>query len=255
MSKLNKNSSGYIFGFALAVILVCGVLLSVVSGALSEKQKMEKELERKKFILQSALGAEVKGLTKPEIASIYADRVEELIVNSKGEIQTGMNLSEVVLGKEYKKLDKKGELKDAAIDINLPMYLVKNKDKSKVAFYVMPMYGFGLWDNIWSYVAIRDDLNTVEGVVLDHKGETPGLGARITESKVQERYTGKSIFDDQHNLKSVNMQKGEGNDYSSDPHAVDGMSGSTLTAIGVNNMMLYYLRLYQPYIDGVKQKK
>ena len=47
----------------------------------------------------------------------------------------------------------------------------------------MPTYGFGLWDNIWGYVALQKDLNTINGVVLDHKGETPGLGARITEDK------------------------------------------------------------------------
>ncbi len=253
MSKLNKNSSGYIFGFALLVILVCGVLLSVVSGALAEKQKMEKELERKMFILKASLGEEIAGLTKLEVAAVYADRVEEKVIDEKGEEISGVLVGDIVLIKEYKKLDRKGEIKEG-MNIQLPIYLIKNKEKTEVEFYVMPMYGFGLWDNIWGYTALKSDLNTVQGVVLDHKGETPGLGANITEEKVQNRYNSKQIFSADGALVSVKMQKGEGNDYSSDPHSVDGMSGATLTADGVNNMMSSYMKLYQTFIESAKTK-
>lgn len=253
MLKLNKNESGYIFGFALLVILVCGVLLSVVSGGLTEKQQLEKELERQKFILKSALGDKVVGLTKPEISALYKDRVEERILNSKGETIEGLTVKDVNLFKEYKKLDKTGQLKPGQV-ISLPLYLVKDESKSKVEYYVLPMYGFGLWDNIWGYTALRNDLNTLEGVVLDHKAETPGLGANITEAKVQARYQGKQIYAPSGELVSVTMQKGEGNDYGDDPHSVDGMSGATLTANGVNSMLQNYLMLYAPYFQSMKQK-
>lgn len=47
------------------------------------------------------------------------------------------------------------------------------------------------------------------------------------------------------------MQKGEGNDYSDQPHKVDGMSGATLTAKGVNNMFLEYFTAYKNYFDKI----
>jgi Na+-transporting NADH:ubiquinone oxidoreductase subunit C len=238
----------------LLVILVCGVLLSTVSGMLAEKQQIERELERKKFILKSSLADEISGLTKLEIADVYADRVEEKILDQTGKEVLGKTVNQISLKKEYKKLDKKGILKKGE-EINLPVYLVKNKDKSAIEFYVVPLYGFGLWDNIWGYAALKSDLNTVQGIVLDHKGETPGLGANITDAKIQLRYQSKQIFNTDGELVSVTMQKGEGNDYSSDPHSVDGMSGATITATGVNNMLMNYLRLYQPYIESTKQKK
>ena len=251
MSKLNKNSSGYIFGFALVVILVCGVLLSVVSGALADKQYEERELERKKFILKAALGDEIAEITKPEISDMYAKRVKETVVNSKGETVEGVAANAVRLKNEYKKLEKNGSLKEGQ-SIQLPVYMVMDKDGAAVEYYVMPTYGFGLWDNIWGYVALQKDLNTINGVVLDHKGETPGLGARITEEKVQNRYrNGKKIFDDG-KLVSVTMKKGEGNDYSDNPHAVDGLSGATLTADGVNTMMSNYMNLYLSFINANK---
>jgi len=43
-------------------------------------------------------------------------------------------------------------------------------------------------------------------------------------------------------------------DYSDDPHKVDGMSGATLTAKGVNNMLRDYLVSYKNYFDKLKQK-
>ena len=251
MSKLNKNSSGYIFGFALAVILVCGVLLSTVSQALSERQYMERELERKNFILKSALGEEIVDMSKPDIAAMYENRVKELVVTPEGKVVEGVAVTDINLRKEYKKLEKDGSIK-AGEEVRLPVYEVMNATGDQVEYYVFPTYGFGLWDNIWGYLALKGDLNTVQGYVLDHKGETPGLGARITEDKVQNRYRQEKTIFDGSELVAVTMMKGEGNDYSSNAHAIDGMSGATLTADGVNNMMNTYLNLYLSFINSKK---
>jgi len=251
VSKLNKNSSGYIFGFALAVILVCGVLLSTVSQALSERQYMERELERKNFILKSALGEEIVDMSKPDIAAMYENRVKESVVTPEGNVVEGLAVTDINLRKEYKKLEKDGSIK-AGEEVRLPVYEVMNAAGDQVEYYVFPTYGFGLWDNIWGYLALKGDLNTVQGYVLDHKGETPGLGARITEDKVQNRYRQEKTIFDGSELVAVTMMKGEGNDYSSNAHAIDGMSGATLTADGVNNMMNTYLNLYLSFINSKK---
>jgi len=251
VSKLNKNSSGYIFGFALAVILVCGVLLSTVSQALSERQYMERELERKNFILKSALGEEIVDMSKPDIAAMYENRVKESVVTPEGNVVEGLAVTDINLRKEYKKLEKDGSIKSGE-EVRLPVYEVMNAAGDQVEYYVFPTYGFGLWDNIWGYLALKGDLNTVQGYVLDHKGETPGLGARITEDKVQNRYRQEKTIFDGSELVAVTMMKGEGNDYSSNAHAIDGMSGATLTADGVNNMMNTYLNLYLSFINSKK---
>ena len=49
------------------------------------------------------------------------------------------------------------------------------------------------------------------------------------------------------------MMKGEGRDYSNDPHKVDGMSGSTITAVGVNNMLKNYLSYYQAFLTKMME--
>ncbi|MDH5608527.1 MAG: FMN-binding protein, partial [Cyclobacteriaceae bacterium] len=111
----------------------------------------------------------------------------------------------------------------------------------------------GLWDWISGFIAVDKDLNTVRGIAFDHKGETPGLGARITDEKVQARYVGKKIFDESGNVISITMVKGEGNTNLTD-HQVDGMSGATLTAKGVNKMLAEYLGCYSAYLSKIKSE-
>ena len=93
-------------------------------------------------------------------------------------------------------------------------------------------------------MAIDKDLQTVKGVVFDHKGETPGLGARISDKEIQVRYVGKKLFDDQGKLISITMLKSEKGNKLTD-YQVDGMSGATITANGVNGMVKNYLSYYQ----------
>ena len=112
------------------------------------------------------------------------------------------------------------------------------------------MFGAGLWDWISGYMAIDKDLNTIRGIAFDHKQETPGLGARITEIGVQDRYIGKKLFDGSE-LKSVTMVKGEGKTGLSE-YEVDGLSGATLTAKGVNIMLEHYIGCYTGYLNSIK---
>ena len=114
------------------------------------------------------------------------------------------------------------------------------------------MFGNGLWDWISGFVALDKDLNKVVGVAFDHKAETPGLGARISSNEIQDRYKGKEIFDGLGNLVSVRMLKKENNS-ELNIHEVDGMSGATITANGLNDMLKNYLDCYLPFI--IKNKK
>jgi Na+-transporting NADH:ubiquinone oxidoreductase subunit C len=78
----------------------------------------------------------------------------------------------------------------------LPVYEFRNEsDSSKTDYAVLPLYGYGLWNNIWGFVALKSDLNTVQGVKFQHAGETPGLGARIeSDEEVQNRLQRQNNF-------------------------------------------------------------
>jgi len=236
-----RQSNLYIVIYAGVLTIVCGGLLAFAAEGLKEKQQFNIDMEQKKNILATAITVE-EGI---DINDLYSKRVKAFVVDFQGEVKAGMQPKDVNLAAEYKKSP------DQRL---LPVYEFKNEtDSSKTDYVVLPVYGYGLWNSIWGFVALKADFNTIQGVKFAHAGETPGLGARIeTDEEVQERYKGKTIFD-KDKLVSVTMMKGEGNDYSKNPHRVDGMSGATLTAKGVNNMLLDYFQAYQNYMK--KNKK
>jgi Na+-transporting NADH:ubiquinone oxidoreductase subunit C len=228
-----RQSNFYIIIYAAVLTIVCGGLLAFASQALKPRQDANIELERKQNILATVL--ELK--EGDNIDQIYSSKVKEMVINYKGEPVEGIKASAVDIAKEYKKKPE---------DRILPVYEFRDEN-NKLDFAVLPVYGFGLWNDIWGFVALQEDLNTIQGVKFAHKGETPGLGARIESEEIQSRYKGKSVFDADV-LKSVEMQKGEGFDYADDHHKVDGMSGATLTGKGVNNMLVDYFTCYQNYL-------
>lgn len=235
-----RQSNVYIIIYAAILTVICGGLLALASEGLKEKQQFNVALEQKKNILSTVV--EIK--EGQDVNTIYAQRVKEFVVDFEGNVKQGLRPQEVNLSAEYKK---------PARERLLPIYEFMNEaDSSKIDYVVLPVYGFGLWNDIWGFVALESDMNTIKGVTFDHKGETPGLGARITtDAEIPARYKGKSIYESG-KLVSVTMMKGEGNDYSDNPHRVDGMSGATLTAKGVNNMLIDYFSSYENYL---KKKK
>jgi len=219
---------------------VCGGLLAFASQSLKPLQDANVELERKQNILSTVIELK-KG---DDINALYAERVQERVIGFDGNMKEGISASSVSIVNDYKKKPE---------DRLLPVYEFRNQaDPTKLDNVVLPVYGFGLWNDIWGFVALEQDLNAIKGVKFQHKQETPGLGARIESEEIQLRYIGKSIFDGDA-LASVVMQKGEGIDYSADAHKVDGMSGATLTAKGVNNMLLDYFKSYKNYLNKIQQ--
>lgn len=247
---MQKSSNSYIMIFMIGLTVLSATLLAFVAESLKPMQTANKLLEKKKFILTTFMGDSLVGLMSPEdISTKYDKYVQSSVVDFQGN-KLDITDNEVVVAVEYK-------LKPE--DRKLPIYEIRD-DNGLLEYVVMPLYGFGLWDNIWGYIALKNDLNTIQGVVFDHKGETPGLGARITEKQIKERYMGKEIKNQNGDFVSVVMQKGEKGGgirsiqaYESNPHAVDGMSGATITANGLNQMIEQYLKSYDNYLHSIKQ--
>ena len=114
---------------------------------------------------------------------------------------------------------------------------------------VIPLIGMGLWGDIWGYVALEKDMDTVSGIVMAHKGETPGLGAEIATPKFQAHFAGKKLFKSGEFV-SVSLRKGGAKD---PEHEVDGISGGTKTSDGVTAMLRDCLAAYLPYFESQHQ--
>lgn len=238
-----QQSNTYIIVFSVVLTIILGLLLSGTSQVLGPLQQEAIALDKKKQILGAVISAEeIEAMSPQQINEFYANRISATVVDINGKEISGVEAEKVEVAKDYKK---------AADQRQYPVFLFHAEGNPEaVESYIFPLYGAGLWDAIWGYLALETDMNTIGGITLAHAGETPGLGARITEGGVQARFVGKKIFDESGTLVAVEMQKGEGKDYSSEDHKVDGMSGATITANGVNNMLKAYLGSYEAYIKS-----
>ena len=98
--------------------------------------------------------------------------------------------------------------------------------------------GKGLWGPIWGYAVLTEDGTTVKGVAFDHKSETPGLGAKITEESFMKSFEGKRLYDNNGNFVSVRVLKAGKDPEIAEENRVDAISGATITSRGVDEMMM-----------------
>ncbi len=230
-----RQSNLYIILYSAGLTIFCGAVLAFASISLKDKQDVNIALEQKGNILATVTTLEEGA----NVELLYAKRIRGFVIDYNGNEVPNIEPSKVAVASEYKKKPE---------DRLLPVYeFVNESDSSKVEAVVLPLFGYGLWNNVWGFVALGSDFNTVRGVKFAHAGETPGLGARIESEEIQVRYRGKKVFEND-NLVSIVMMKGEGKNYSDDYHKVDGMSGATLTAKGINNMMKDYFGCYAKYL-------
>ena len=229
MAKFNVNSNAYIIVYSVVMVVIVSVLLAVTSLSLQERQG-ENILNEKKQQIVKALGE------NPATAA-YGDVVAEAVMLDKnGNKIEGKNDADI--------FNALGDLTASFEAGEFPLFKAANGS------VVIPVYGAGLWGPVWGYIALEPDMNTVKGIVMDHSGETPGLGAEITTDKVQSSFVGKTIFEG-NDFVSVSMRKGG----ATNNHEVDAISGGTKTCDGVNAMLKDGLQGYLPYINANKSNK
>ncbi len=240
-----RQSNTYILIFSAILTILLGGMLSFAAIGLRPMQEKQVALDTQKKILAAVM--ELK--PTDDVPAIYNQRIKSIVVNIKGEevkeVDGAPVIAEAVsIGQQFK-LPPEQRL--------FPVFQFLNQeDTSKVEAYILSVYGNGLWDKIWGYIALKSDMETIQGAIFDHAGETPGLGARITSVEVQERFKNKKIYDDLGELVAVKMLKGETGDPSIyGDNEVDGLSGATMTAVGVNKMISNYLTYYQAYLKKV----
>lgn len=243
-----QRSNSYVIIFVIILTIILGGLLSGANQLLKESQDKSIELDTKKKILGAVMDIS-KLETGEEILETYDLRVKSIVVDINGNIITKDDRGNDVVAEKVN-IQKQYRFKPE--ERQYPVFMFMNgSNPEQVDSYIFPMWGAGLWDWISGFVAVKDDLRTIAGVAFDHKTETPGLGARITEEQVKDRFKGKYIYDESGELKPVVMVKGEGN-ADLTKYEVDGLSGATMTAKGVNRMIESYLECYEPYIEKVK---
>lgn len=233
-SVSKTNSNAYTFIFAIVMVVVVGTVLAFAATSLQPTQYENMRQEKMQNIL-ATVGIETD---RAGAETLYQKHIkEEVVLDEEGNFRENVNAFEIDLAREIKK---------EPGDQNFPLYIA---DVEGETFYIIPLRGAGLWNAIFGYIALKDDVNTVKGVVFDHLGETPGLGAEITQVWFRERYADEKVFDGNGNLVGIAAPKGSPST-SKDDNRVDAISGATITVDGVTDMIYERLNHYLPYFES-----
>ena len=233
MAKLNTNSNTYIIAYSCILVVIVAFLLAFVSSSLKPIQDVNVALDKKKQIL-AALN--IRNLSDQESAQKYGEVIDsDDIIDAQGNIVKQGKKG----GEETGFLLKSADYKAG----KLAVFNCTIEGKKK---YVIPVYGMGLWGPIWGYIAVNEDGNTVYGAYFNHEGETAGLGAEIKDSKKwQDLFIGKKIYDDKGKAILSVKKSSEIKDKSCE---VDGVTGATLTSVGVSDMLQEGFAKYKNYL-------
>ena len=248
------------FYSVLVLAFVCSALVAGAAVGLRPMQEANRQLDQKKNILYAA-GLYEEGKTIEELFTPIETKVVELT--------SGQYISQDQLAPEsYNQL--KAALTDSAgrplsdeddiarlrrIEKFSIVYLVKKE--GKIEQIILPVRGKGLWSTMYAYVAVDGNLTTVRGVSFYEHGETPGLGGEIENRKWQEGWSGKRIYAPAGTM-DLKVVKGKASATGDQAlYQIDGLSGATLTAKGVNNLMEFWFgdHGYKPYFNQLKDKE
>jgi Na+-transporting NADH:ubiquinone oxidoreductase subunit C len=265
-----RDSLAYTVGVAAVLCIVCSLAVSVAAVKLKPFQEANEKLNQQKNILDATglargeYGRPAGELTKAQIQELYGWISEELVDLDTGEQNTELNPETYDPREAVQKADMRVEVVDAE---NPPqydpgevfrekvakVYIVRRPGEPKIRQVVLPVYGKGLWGTLWGYLAVDSDLKTAEGLTFYEHKETPGLGGEVDNPGWKQQWEGIELFDEQ-GEPAVKVWKGPAP--SDNPHAVDGLSGATITSRGVQSLINYWVSDdgYGPFLKQFKSR-
>lgn len=236
-----------------SIVLFIAIMTGLVAVGLTSLRQVTNPIAEKGedvFNKRAILGSVKNYLDKPvadytddEVLGIFQDDIKQYAIDMNGDIvEEGASVADDInMAKESKKPE---------AERILPLYVYENANGK---FYILSVRGRGLWDAIWGTIALKEDLVTVAGASFDHAGETPGLGAEIKDNpsfsgSFSKESEPKKIYNDGE-YTSIVVRKGGAKNLD---YEVDGISGATVTADGVTEMLQRGIKYYEPYLATLR---
>jgi Na+-transporting NADH:ubiquinone oxidoreductase subunit C len=245
--RTDKNL--YTILFAIGMVVVVGSLLAFTAEYLKPVISKNKRLEKEQNILYAMGVNENDENSAVFVSTELVDEVFAKYITKQLVIQNGVTTED----DQAYLIDIKKEQAAAKNDPSkrrLPLFVGEKDGKT---FYIVPVLGKGLWDAVWGYVAMDENM-VVQGAYFDHKAETPGLGANIKERFFMDDFIGEHLLDEAGNFKSIDISKSNADPTNIDKtdNEVDAIAGATITGNGIAAMLKNDLQLYLPYFKTLK---
>jgi Na+-transporting NADH:ubiquinone oxidoreductase subunit C len=250
MPQRDRDSLSNTFIVSALLCIVCSLAVSAAAVALRPLQEANELLDRRRNILdatglaQGEIGLPASQLSLEQVNQLY-ERVEERLVDlESGQYVTDIDVDTYNPRDAAKRPDLSVAITDTSYGIGrnrreriVRVFLVRHPRTNDITQVVLPVYGQGLWSTLYGYLAVKRDLDTVQGLTFYEHGETPGLGGEVDNPRWKQQWVGLSMFDENGNP-ALGVARGAAPPDSN--HLVDGLSGATITANGVTNLIRYW---------------
>ena len=250
MEEKRTEKNSYTVIFAILMVFVVGALLAFAAKSLEPTISENKRLEKQQNILY-AMGINENDensanfVSTQEAPDLFSKFITKQIVITDGTSTKEDDQAYLIDVKKQKDNVKRGR------ERKLPLFIGEKDGKT---YYIAPIYGKGLWDAIWAYIAMDENM-VVQGAYFDHKGETPGLGANIKQRYFMDDFIGEHLLGPSGEFKGIDVSKSNGDPKNNDKtdNEVDAIAGATITGNGVAAMIKNDLKLYLPYFENLKK--
>ncbi|MCG8650459.1 MAG: Na(+)-translocating NADH-quinone reductase subunit C [Pirellulales bacterium] len=258
------NSTSYTLRVAVILCFVCSLGVSAAAVILKPYQEANEKLNQQKNILDATglalgeYGRPAEELDRRQIKELYGWISEKLVTLETGEYNTEEDITKFDAREAAKKPGESIEILNPQFDPGenrrakvAKVYFVTRPKDSKITQVVLPVHGKGLWGTLWGYLAIKSDLETVQGLTFYEHKETPGLGGEVDSARFKSQWRGRKLFDPK-GVPAAMVFKGPAP--ADNPYAVDGLSGATITSRGVTNLIRYWVSDdgYGPFLKRLK---
>lgn len=236
---MSENNKVLVFVFAMCVIVA--TLLAGLYVLTYDRVQANEAVFNQRAILKSlgkSLQPSEKDMSDEEVQLLFDTKMKgSKVIDYSGNVVEGRDALKIKLEEEKKKPEEERVL---------PFFVFDNNGET---YYILSMRGNGLWDAIWGNISLKSDLVTVAGASFDHKGETPGLGAEIKDNQTWvNQFINTNVYKG-NQYSGITVRKGGAKDKK---HEVDGLSGATVTADGVDKMIKTYFTNYEPFLNKMK---
>ncbi|MEO9512764.1 MAG: Na(+)-translocating NADH-quinone reductase subunit C [Flavobacteriaceae bacterium] len=245
---INTDKNSYTVIFTVVMVVIVGSVLAFLASALNDRIKENERFEKQQNILyamginENTPDSGVNFIPTAVVEDEFSKYIKEQYVFVDGEIQKDNQAFLIDMKKQLTSLKGGGEAR-------LPIFIGEKEGKKS---YILPMHGKGLWDVIWGFIAVGEDM-VVQGVYFDHKAETPGLGANIKMRFFMDDFIGESLLEGK-SYAGVTVAKGNNDPLNNDKddNEVDALAGATITGNGVSAMIKETLKVYKPYLETIR---
>ena len=229
---------------AVAVCLVCSVLVSTTSVLLRPLQAANRERVRKQQVLdivasQPGLedlltelgGVSVEARVVELDSGAYADWVDPSDYDARRAARDPLHSIELLPERDLADIGRRAHL--------ATVYLVQRD--GRVELVILPVYGSGYASTLYGYLALGPDGNTVRGLSFHEHGETPGLGSEIEDPDWLAQWVGKRVRDESGRVRIGVAAPDAGAETALSSYEVDGLTGATRTSAGVTGLLRFWL--------------